>query len=79
MYKLDLEKSGEPEMKLPAYTESYKKEANSKKNIKFHFIDCDTTFDCVAHNKLWKILRDGNTRLPYLSLKKPVGRSRSNS
>ena len=31
MYKLDLEKSGEPEMKLPAYTESYKKEANSKK------------------------------------------------
>ena len=27
----------------------------------------------------WKILRDGNTRLPYLSPEKPVCRSRSNS
>ena len=27
----------------------------------------------------WKILRDGNTREPYLSSEKPVCRSRSNS
>ena len=33
----------------------------------------------VDHNKLWKILRDGNSRLPYLPLAKHVCRSRSNS
>ena len=37
-------------------------------------------FDCVDHNKLWKILkRVGNTRPPYLSPEKPVCRSRSSS
>ena len=42
---------------------------------------CAKAFDCVNHNKLWKILkeRDGNTRPPYLSPKKPVCKSRSNS
>ena len=28
-----------------------------QKNIYFCFIDYDTAFDCVDHNKLWKILR----------------------
>ena len=32
----------------------------------------------MDHHKLWKILRDGNTRPPYLSPKKPVRRSKSN-
>ena len=37
-------------------------------------------FDCVNHNKLWKILkRAGNIRPPYLSPEKPVCRPRSNS
>ena len=27
----------------------------------------------MDHNKLWKILRNGNTRPPYLSPEKPVG------
>ena len=35
-------------------------------------------FDCVDHNKLWKILRDGNTRPPHLPPEKPICRSRSN-
>ena len=37
------------------------------------------TFDCVDHNKLWKILKDGNTRTPDLPLEKFVCRSGSNS
>ena len=46
----------------------------------FCFTDYAKAFDCVDHNKLWKILkRDGNTRPPYLSPEKPVCRSRSNS
>ena len=51
-----------------------------QKNIYFCFTDYAKAFDCVDHNKLWKILkRDGNTRPPYLSPEKPVCRSRSNS
>ena len=41
------------------------------------FIDCTKAFDCVDHNKLWKNVRDGNTRPPYLPPVKPVFRSRS--
>ena len=29
-----------------------------KKNICFCFIDCAKAFDCVDHNKLWKILQE---------------------
>ena len=36
-------------------------------------------FDCVDHNKLWGILKDGNTRAPHLPPEKSVCRSRSNS
>ena len=50
-----------------------------QKNIYFYFIDYAKSFDCVDHNKLWKILRDGNTRPPDLPLEKSVCRSGSNS
>ena len=29
-----------------------------QKNIYFHFIDYSKAFDCVDHNKLWKILKE---------------------
>ena len=29
-----------------------------QKNICFCFIDCAKAFDCVYHNKLWKILKE---------------------
>ena len=51
-----------------------------QKNICLSFIDYAKTFDCVDHNKLWKILkRNGNTRPPYLPSEKSVCKSRSNS
>ena len=50
-----------------------------QKNIYFCFIDYAKAFDCVDHNKLWKILRDGNSRPPDLPLEKSVCRSGSNS
>ena len=34
------------------------KEREFQKNIYFCFIDCAKAFDCVAHNKLWKILQE---------------------
>ena len=51
-----------------------------QKNIYFCFNDYAKAFDCVDHNKLWKILKsDGSTRLSYLPPEKPGCRSRSNS
>ena len=37
---------------------SWRKQESSKKNIYFCFIDCAKAFDCVDHNKLWKILQE---------------------
>ena len=50
-----------------------------QKNIYLCFIDYRKAFDYVDHNKLWKILRDGNARPLYLFNEKPVYRLRSNS
>ena len=49
-----------------------------QKNMYFCFIDYEKAFDCMDRNKLWKILRDGNIRPPYVSPEKPVCRSRNN-
>ena len=37
--------------------------------IYFCVTDYAKAFDCMDHNKLWKILRDGNTRLSYYLLR----------
>ena len=58
MFKLDLEKAEEPEIKLSTSTGSSKKQENSGKNVYFCFIDYAKAFDCVDHNKLWKILKE---------------------
>ena len=57
VFKLVLEKAEEPEIKLPTSVGSSKKQESSTKNIYFCFIDCPKVFDCVDHNKLWKILQ----------------------
>ena len=55
MFKLDLERA---EIKLPASVGSLKKQESSRKNIYFCFIDYAKAFDCVDHNKPWKILQE---------------------
>ena len=55
MFKLDLEKAEELEIKLPTSIRSSKKQ---EKNIDLCFIDYVKAFDCVDHNKLWKILKE---------------------
>ena len=60
MYKLDLEKAKEPEIKLPASIGSLKKQESSRKNIYFCFIDYTIAFDCVDH-KNWNALKDMGT------------------
>ena len=56
MFKLDLEKTEEPEIKLPTSAGSSKKQGSSRKTSTSAF-DYAKAFDCVDHNKLWKILQ----------------------
>jgi len=63
MFKLDLEKAEEPEIKLPTSIGNLKKQEQLKKqefqrNIYFCFTDYTKAFDCVDHNKLWKIFKE---------------------
>ena len=58
MFKLDLEKAEEPEIKLLTSVGSSKKTREFQKNIYLCFIDYAKAFDCVDHNKLWKILKE---------------------
>ena len=57
MFKLDVEKVEEPEIKLPTSVGSSKKQ-EFQKNIYFCFIDYAKAFDRVDDKKLWKILRE---------------------
>ena len=58
MFKLDLEKAEEAEIKLPTSAGSSEKQESSRKISYFCFIDYAKAFDCVDHKKLWKILRE---------------------
>ena len=55
MFKLVLEKAEEPEIKLPTFVGLLKKQRFPEKHL-FLLFDYAKAFDCVIHNKLWKIL-----------------------
>ena len=57
MFKLVLEKAEEPDIKLPTSAGLSKKQ-EFQKNIWFCFTYYAKAFDCVDHNKLWKILKE---------------------
>ena len=57
-FKLALEKAEEPEIKLPTSLDHRKSKRVQKKTIYFCFIDYAKAFNCVDHNKLWKILKE---------------------
>ena len=54
MYKLDLEKTEEPEIANIRWI--IEKTREFQKNISLCFTDSTEAFDCVDQNKLWKIL-----------------------
>ena len=58
MFKLDLEKAEEPEIKLSTSGGSSKKAREFQKSVYFCFINYAKAFDCVDHSKLWKILEE---------------------
>ena len=79
MFKLDLKSRGTKDQiaNIPWIID---KAREFQENIYFCFIDYAKAFDCVDHNKLWKILKEmGNTRPPDLPHEKSVFRLRINS
>ena len=79
MNNLNLEKAEEPRDQTANICWIIEKAKEFQKNIYFCFTDYAKAFDFVDHNKLWKMLRGGDTRPPNLPTGKPVCRSRSNS
>ena len=80
MFKLISDKAEEPEIKLTTSAGSSKKQERTRKKIHFCFIDYAKAFDCMDHNKLWKILQEmGISDHPHLPPEKSVSKSRSNS
>ena len=57
MYKLDLEKAGEPESNFQHLLD-HRESKGIPGNIYFCFIAYAKDFDCVDHNKLWNILEE---------------------
>ena len=58
MFKMHLEKAEEPEIKLPTFIGSSKKQESFRKTSNFCFIDYTKAFDCLDHNKQWEILKE---------------------
>ena len=79
MFKLDLEKAEEPEIKLPTSVGSSQKQESSRKNIYLFYWLCQSLWLCGSQWTVENSERDGNTRPPDLPLEKPICRSGSNS
>ena len=58
MFNLDLEKAEEIRDQIANICWIIQKAREFQKNIYFCFIDYAKAFDCVDHNKLWKILQE---------------------
>ena len=66
MYRLDLEKAEEPEIKLPSILWIVEKAREFQENI--CFIDYAKALDCVDHNKLVPNWERSMTRLYIITL-----------
>ena len=58
MFELVLEKAEEPEINLPTSAGLLKKQESSRKTSISALLTMPKVFDCVDHNKLWKILKE---------------------
>ena len=58
MYKLDLEKVEEPEVNLPTFIGSQRKQQDFSKKSPSASLTTIKAFDCVDCNQLWKILKE---------------------
>ena len=78
LFRMDLEKAEEPEIKLPTSAGSLKKQENSRKTSAFA-LSHQSLWLCRSQQTVENSSREGNTRPPYLPPEKSVRRSRSKS
>ena len=79
MFKLDLEKAEESEIKLPTSVGSWKKQESSRKTSTSALLTMPKLLKCGSQQTVENSERDGNTRPPDLPSEKSICRSRSNS
>ena len=79
MFKLDLEKAEEPEIKLPASAGSSKKQESSRKTSLSALLTMSKPLTVWITVNVENSERDGNTRPPDLPLEKSICKSESNS
>ena len=79
VFRLDLEKAEEPEIKLPTSVGSQKKQESSRKTSASVYWLCQSLWLCGSQQTVENSSRDGNTRPPDLPPEKSVYRSGSNS
>ena len=79
MFKLDLEKAEEPEIKLPTSVGSSKKQESSRKTSASALLSTPNPLTVWITQTVENSSRDANSRLPYLPPEKPVCKSRNNS
>ena len=79
MFKLDLEKAEEPEIKLPTSVGSLEKQESSRKTSLSALLTTPKPLIVWITANCGKFLKYGNTRPPDLPPEKSVCRSRSNS
>ena len=79
MFKLDLEKAEEPEIKLPTSAESSKKQESSRKTSISALLTMPKPLTVWITTNCENSSRDGNTRPPDLSPEKSVCRSGSSN
>ena len=79
MFKLDLEKAEEPEIKLPKSVGSLKQQESSRKTSTSAYWLCQSLWLCGSQQTVGNSKRDGNTKPPDLPPEKSVCRSTSNS
>ena len=79
MFKLDLEKAEEPDIKLPTSVGSLKKEESFRKTSASALLTMPKPLTVWITTNCGKFLRDGNTRPLDLPPEKSVCRSRSNN
>ena len=77
MYKLGLENVEETEIKLPAFVGSWRKKGHSRKTSTSASLITLSFWLCGSH-KLKNSYKNGSTRSPSQSPKKPVCRPRNN-
>ena len=79
MFKLDLEKAKEPEIKLPTSVRSSKKQESARNTFTSALLTTPKPLLCGSQPTMENSERDGNTRPSDLPPEKSVCRSRSNS